>query len=96
MRYYGRNSKNRSILHYITNYERKEAPVQIFNLQVQPFWEKYQTGPHGVVIRGWQFSRCASEQVLIVFFLLIADWTTLLINPPSNMEILKHIRLLIF
>ncbi|VDM69884.1 unnamed protein product [Strongylus vulgaris] len=30
---------------------------------VQPFWEKYQTGPHGVVIRGWQFSRCASEQV---------------------------------
>lgn len=31
---------------------------------VQPFWEKYQTGPHGVVIRGWQFSRCASEQVL--------------------------------
>lgn len=33
---------------------------------VQPFWEKYQTGPHGVVIRGWQFSRCASEQVTAV------------------------------
>jgi len=30
---------------------------------VQPFWEKYSTGPYGVVIRGWQFSRCASEQV---------------------------------
>lgn len=28
-----------------------------------PFWEKYNTGPYGVVIRGWQFSRCASEQV---------------------------------
>lgn len=32
-----------------------------------PFWEKYTTGPHGVVIRGWQFSRCASEQVRILF-----------------------------
>lgn len=30
---------------------------------VQPFWEKYSTGPYGIVIRGWQFSRCASEQV---------------------------------
>lgn len=30
---------------------------------VQPFWEKYNSGPHGIVIRGWQFSRCASEQV---------------------------------
>ncbi|KAH7701747.1 CRE-MLT-8 protein [Aphelenchoides avenae] len=29
---------------------------------VQPFWEKYNSGPHGIVIRGWQFSRCASEQ----------------------------------
>lgn len=32
---------------------------------VQPFWEKYSTGPYGVVIRGWQFSRCASEQVTL-------------------------------
>jgi hypothetical protein len=31
---------------------------------VQPFWEKYSSGPYGIVIRGWQFSRCASEQVL--------------------------------
>lgn len=30
---------------------------------VQPFWEKYKSGPFGIVIRGWQFSRCASEQV---------------------------------
>lgn len=29
---------------------------------VKPFWENYNTGPHGIVIRGWQFSRCASEQ----------------------------------
>lgn len=34
-----------------------------------PFWEKYTTGPHGVVIRGWQFSRCASEQ-----------WTNYVVN----------------
>uniref|UniRef100_A0A2K6VJD3 Uncharacterized protein n=3 Tax=Onchocerca TaxID=6281 RepID=A0A2K6VJD3_ONCVO len=34
-----------------------------------PFWEKYNTGPHGVVIRGWQFSRCASEQ-----------WTNYVVN----------------
>lgn len=33
-----------------------------------PFWEKYNTGPHGVVIRGWQFSRCASEQVIYLLF----------------------------
>ncbi|VDO07150.1 unnamed protein product [Haemonchus placei] len=42
---------------------------------VQPFWEKYQTGPHGVVIRGWQFSRCASEQ-----------WTNYVVN-VSNIVI---------
>ena len=34
---------------------------------VQPFWDKYSTGPYGVVIRGWQFSRCASEQVLFCY-----------------------------
>lgn len=90
-----RNSKNLSILHHITNHEIKEAPVQILNLQVQPFWEKYQTGPHGVVIRGWQFSRCASEQVLffyIKFFIIIADWRTSLTSHSSFMESLKHIR----
>lgn len=31
---------------------------------VQPFWEKHKSGPYGIVIRGWQFSRCASEQVI--------------------------------
>lgn len=36
---------------------------------VQPFWEKYSTGPYGVVIRGWQFSRCASEQVKSFIFI---------------------------
>ena len=40
-----------------------------------PFWEKYNTGPHGVVIRGWQFSRCASEQ-----------WTKYVVN-VSNIVI---------
>uniref|UniRef100_A0A1I8BH14 Uncharacterized protein n=1 Tax=Meloidogyne hapla TaxID=6305 RepID=A0A1I8BH14_MELHA len=42
---------------------------------VPPFWDKYSSGPHGIVIRGWQFSRCASEQ-----------WTNYVVN-VSNIVI---------
>jgi hypothetical protein len=42
---------------------------------VKPFWESYASGPHGIVIRGWQFSRCASEQ-----------WTNYVVN-VSNIVI---------
>lgn len=42
---------------------------------VKPFWEGYASGPHGIVIRGWQFSRCASEQ-----------WTNYVVN-VSNIVI---------
>nr|CAD2169070.1 unnamed protein product [Meloidogyne enterolobii] len=42
---------------------------------VPPFWDKYSSGPYGIVIRGWQFSRCASEQ-----------WTNYVVN-VSNIVI---------
>jgi len=32
------------------------------DLGVPQFWKDYQNGPFGIVIRGWQFSKCASEQ----------------------------------
>ncbi|KAI6226170.1 hypothetical protein M3Y99_01316600 [Aphelenchoides fujianensis] len=63
----------------LTRLKRQASPLtQAWNEAlpgVQPYWEKYSTGPYGIVIRGWQFSRCASEQ-----------WTNYVVN-VSNIVI---------